>query len=52
MRSLSEGRRVAWSGRVTWDGRNDRGEPVACGVYFLDLRTPTLRRTMKTVRVQ
>ncbi|MBN1884479.1 MAG: S8 family serine peptidase [Candidatus Krumholzibacteriota bacterium] len=52
VRSLSEGRRVAWSGRVTWDGRNDRGEPVACGVYFLDLRTPTLRRTMKTVRVQ
>ena len=52
VRSLGERRVVSWSGRVTWDGRDDRGNAVAAGVYFVDLRTPTLRRTMKTVRVR
>lgn len=52
VRILGDARIVSWSGRVTWDGRNDRGEVVASGVYFIDLRTPTLRRTMKTIRVR
>jgi hypothetical protein len=35
--------------RVTWDGKDDRGEPVASGVYFYRLKTGTQTLTRKAV---
>lgn len=35
--------------RVTWDGKNDRGEPVASGVYFCGLTKGTRTLTRKAV---
>jgi len=32
-----------------WDGRNDIGEPVASGVYFLELRTKKYQQTQRMV---
>ncbi|MDD3642037.1 MAG: hypothetical protein PHQ19_01015, partial [Candidatus Krumholzibacteria bacterium] len=37
---------------VEWDGRNDRGEQVAAGVYFVEFTAPTLRRTITVVRLR
>ncbi len=31
-----------------WDGRNDAGEPVASGAYFIELRTDAIRQTRRT----
>jgi subtilisin family serine protease len=32
-----------------WDGRNATGEPVATGVYFVELRTPSSRSTRRLI---
>jgi hypothetical protein len=32
---------------VEWDGRNDSGNPVSSGVYFLRLRAPGFEQTRK-----
>jgi hypothetical protein len=37
VRTLSEEDRPAGISRVIWDGKNDRGIPVASGVYFVRL---------------
>ena len=37
VRRLIDGVRTAGSHRVTWDGRDDRGAPVASGAYFAHL---------------
>jgi len=37
VRTLAAGTRAAGEHRLTWDGRNDRGEPVAAGLYFCRL---------------
>jgi hypothetical protein len=42
VRTLVEELRPAGSSRVSWDGRNDAGIPVAGGIYFLRLDTPDL----------
>ena len=42
VRTLVEGPRPAGSSVATWDGRNDSGNPVAGGIYFLRLDTPDL----------
>ncbi|MBI5243702.1 MAG: hypothetical protein HY922_08480 [Elusimicrobia bacterium] len=47
VRTLSAGP----SGVAAWDGRNDHGEPVASGVYFVLLQAGGERRVM-TVAVQ
>lgn len=36
----------------TWDGRNDRGRPVPCGVYLIRAVTPRGWAASKVVRVQ
>ncbi len=48
VRHLVEGIRVAGQHRVVWDGRDDRGQPVASGTYLYSLRanSQTLNRTM------
>jgi hypothetical protein len=35
--------------RLTWDGRNDSGEAVATGVYFVQVRTRLGARVMRAV---
>jgi len=37
VRTLVEGTHAAGVHRVTWDGRDSRGRPVASGVYFYAL---------------
>ena len=37
VRSLADGWRAAGPHAVTWDGRDDRGQGVAPGVYFVRL---------------
>jgi len=37
---------------ILWDGRNDTGAPVAKGVYYLDLHTPTAHTTTRAVLVR
>ena len=39
VRSLVQGARDAGEYRMTWDGRNDRGELVGAGVYYARLST-------------
>jgi hypothetical protein len=34
---------------VTWNGRNDRGNPVASGIYLYKLATDTFSQTLKMV---
>ena len=35
-----------------WDGRNDLGEPVASGVYFYQLTTPSFQQTRRMLIVK
>ena len=37
---------------VVWDGRNDNGDVVANGIYYLDLRTPAAHITTRAVIVR
>ncbi|MCA9752003.1 MAG: hypothetical protein KC591_07410 [Gemmatimonadetes bacterium] len=37
---------------VPWDGRNDRGQPVAAGVYFVALRPDSRGGSLRAVRVR
>jgi hypothetical protein len=43
VRILEEASREAGSHRVTWDGHDGKGRPVAAGVYFVQLRTGSAR---------
>lgn len=43
------GWREAGRGVVRWDGRNDRGEPVGSGVYFVELRVKERRWVRRLV---
>ena len=45
IRTLVDESRVPGAHVVVWDGRNDRGRPVAPGVYFYELRTGSHRAT-------
>lgn len=47
IRVLRSGPLGAGMHRCTWDGRTDRGEPAASGVYYLRLETETGVRTTK-----
>ena len=46
---LVDGERDPDTYEATWDGRDDRGRPVASGVYFYKLEAPGYARTMKMV---
>ena len=37
---------------VYWDGRNTLGEPVASGIYFYQLTTPTFQQTRRLIIVK
>src|SRR5574341_405438 len=47
VRTLVEGRQSAGVYKVIWDGRNEKGETVASGVYFYTLRAGTYIETKK-----
>jgi Ca-activated chloride channel family protein len=38
--------------QFTWDGRNDAGQIAATGTYFLMLKTPVNRKTLKLVMMK
>ena len=51
--------RQVWSGplaagehRLTWDGRDDKGQPVASGAYLYQLRVGEQLRTRKMVKLE
>ncbi len=47
VRTLIDGVLPAGEQFVVWDGRSDRGVPVASGIYLYKLTTPTLEQTRK-----
>ncbi|MEP0829472.1 MAG: S8 family serine peptidase [bacterium] len=49
---LVEDELAAGNYTVYWDGTDDRGKPVASGVYFYQLRTPQGSQTRKMVMVK
>ncbi len=49
---LLDGEVPAGIGRVGWDGRSDRGEPVGSGVYFVRLETADATATRKLMLVR
>ncbi len=51
VRRLLDGERSAGTHHLVWDGRDDRGRPLGAGLYFLELRTPAVRRSLRVVRV-
>ncbi|HYM82422.1 MAG TPA: metallophosphoesterase [Candidatus Limnocylindria bacterium] len=52
VRTLAEGPRTAGRHDLTWDGRDDRGEPLGAGVYFAVLETPTGTWARRMVRIR
>ena len=52
VRTLVSGRVSGGVHRVRWDGRDDRGQPVASGVYFARLRAGDRAATRKMVLVR
>ena len=49
VRTLLQAEKTPGFYRLTWDGRSDRGGPVASGVYFVDMRARGFRATRKIV---
>ncbi|MCD4828017.1 MAG: agmatine deiminase family protein [Candidatus Cloacimonetes bacterium] len=47
VRSLASGHRDSGLHRVHWNARNDSGEPVASGLYFVRMQTATGNRIQK-----
>jgi hypothetical protein len=47
VRTLIDSAHTAGEKRVTWDGRDNRGDSAASGVYFYRLKTPTYVKTLK-----
>ncbi|HMB70987.1 MAG TPA: FlgD immunoglobulin-like domain containing protein, partial [bacterium] len=52
VRVLAGGPLPAGTHRLEWDGRDDRGRPVAAGVYFFSLRSGGDRLVRKTARLR
>ena len=47
IRTLQNGSQQAGTYSVTWDGKNDAGQPVSSGVYFYQLKTQDFESTRK-----
>jgi len=52
VRTVANGRYADAVGRATWDGRDERGERVASGVYFIRATTGLSSHTRKLVIVK
>ena len=49
---LFDGSAESGLNQYVWDGRDDGGDEAATGVYFVQLRTATLRRVRKVILVR
>ncbi len=49
VRNLFTGPLTAGVYRMEWDGKNDGGEPVGSGMYFVRLRSKRFHRSMKMI---
>ena len=49
VRTLVDANQTGGQKRVTWDGRNDRGQGVSTGIYFCQLRGEGFVKTHKMV---
>jgi hypothetical protein len=49
VRTLVEGSQAEGSHSLIWDGRNERGNPVSNGIYFLRMRSGTVRDSRRMV---
>ncbi|MDZ7292471.1 MAG: carbohydrate binding domain-containing protein [candidate division KSB1 bacterium] len=47
VRTLLDEHKAAGNYEIVWDGRNDRGEMVATGIYFYQLRTADAKLTRR-----
>ncbi|UCF79637.1 MAG: T9SS type A sorting domain-containing protein [Candidatus Eiseniibacteriota bacterium] len=52
VRTLLDAWRDAKGYEVTWDGRDDMGNPIASGIYFLKLEAPGHTETKKMVLIR
>jgi hypothetical protein len=52
VRNLADQTFAAGPHALPWDGRNDRGSPLAGGVYFVRLETPDAVVTSKVVLLE
>jgi hypothetical protein len=52
VRSLASGRYAAGIQRVSWDGCDERGAPVAAGIYFLRSETGGKIETVKVMVIR
>jgi len=52
VRRLSQGRQSAGYLKISWDGRNEKGEPVPGGIYFYQLTAGAQRQARKLVVVR
>lgn len=52
VRSLASGRWEGGERRIRWDGRGDRGERVAAGVYFVRLEAGGLTRSVSLALIR
>jgi|WetSurMetagenome_2_1015567.scaffolds.fasta_scaffold09503_2 serine protease AprX len=52
VRTLAQGRAVQESLALDWDGADERGKPVASGVYFVAVLSGGATRTVKAVLVR
>jgi len=52
VRSFQLGNQKAGEYRVTWDGKNDRGEPVPSGIYFYTLKVGQQVQSRKMVLIR
>jgi hypothetical protein len=52
VRTLVEGRAVQRSLTIDWDGANERGDPVASGVYFVAIGFGSSLKTLKAVLIR
>jgi hypothetical protein len=52
IRTLKDGRMDAGDYSVSWDGKNERGERVASGVFFYQLEAPGYKSAKKIVILQ
>jgi flagellar hook assembly protein FlgD len=52
VRQLARGVFPAGAQLIHWDGRDQRGNEVAAGVYFIRLRTGEEEKSMKVVLIR
>jgi hypothetical protein len=51
VRRLMDGAMPIGRHRAVWDGRDDRGQPVASGIYFVRIRAGEFTSTLRVVRL-